>query len=105
MAIWLSVRWMIALALKGSVLRCVSPLRASIGTKEKEKKMTTLELKAPPGKFRVVGVDTFDGTDWIYGDYDTIEEATSLANSKGGEMLKTHVYDDAGKHCGGAGRF
>jgi hypothetical protein len=67
--------------------------------------MTTLTLKAPEGKFRVVGVDTFDGTDWIYGDYDTREEATKVANSKGGQMLKTHVYDDVGKHICGAGSF
>jgi hypothetical protein len=67
--------------------------------------MTSLELKAPAGKFRVVGVDTFDGTDWVYGDYDTQEQALALAEAKGGEMLKTHVYDDTGRHIGGFGRF
>lgn len=66
---------------------------------------TDLELKAPEGKFRVIGVDTFDGTDWIYGDYDTKEAAIKLANEKGGTMLKTHVYDDQGKHIHGAGTF
>lgn len=67
--------------------------------------MTDLELKAPFGKFRVIGVDTFDYTDWIYGDYDTIEEAKQKAEDEGGIMLKTHVYDDAGKHVFEAGSF
>jgi hypothetical protein len=66
---------------------------------------TQLELKAPPGKFRVIGVDTFDGTDWIYGDYKTRDEAIKLANEIGGTMLKTHVYDDQGKHIHSAGTF
>jgi hypothetical protein len=67
--------------------------------------MTTLELKAPTGKFRVIGVDTFDGTDWVYGDFNTKEEAIELANKKGRIMLKTHVYDDQGKHIHEAGTF
>ncbi len=67
--------------------------------------MPTVELKAPSGKFRVVGVDTFDGTDWVVGDYDTRESALGVAFIKGGEMLKMHVYDDKGNHCGEAGRF
>ena len=75
--------------------------------------MTSLELRAPLGKFRVIGVDTFDGEDWIYfvgedwiyGDYDTKEEAINLANEKGGNMLKTHVYDEKGKHIHEAGTF
>lgn len=67
--------------------------------------MTGLVLKAPPGKFRVIGVDTFDGTDWVCGDYDDRHTAITLANEKGGTMLKTHVYDDTGKHIHDAGTF
>jgi hypothetical protein len=67
--------------------------------------MTKLILKAPEGKFRVIGVDTFDGTDWIYGDYDTKEIAVTLANEKAGNMLKTHVYDDQGNHIHEGGTF
>jgi hypothetical protein len=67
--------------------------------------MTNLELKAPEGKFRCVGVDTFDGEDWVYGDYDTEEEAINMAKEKGDNMLKTHVYDDKGKHIFDAGTF
>lgn len=66
---------------------------------------TTLELKAPSGEFRVIGVDTFDGTDWIYGDYQTYSEAVKVAQDKGGVMLKTHVYDDQGRHVFEAGTF
>ncbi len=63
------------------------------------------EQKAPKGKFRVIGVDTFSNEDWSYGDFDTEEEAIDLANKKGGEMLKTHVYNDKGKHLHQAGTF
>ena len=65
--------------------------------------MPTVELKAPKGKFRVVGVDTFFHEDWVYGDYDTIEEALQVVKDKGGTMNKTHAYDDQGNHLGQAG--
>lgn len=67
--------------------------------------MTKLTLQAPKGKYRVVGVDTFDKTDWVYGDFNTAEDAIDFANEKGGTMLKTHVYDDTGKHIHDAGTF
>lgn len=67
--------------------------------------MTKLVLKAPEGKFRVVGVDTFDGSDWVEGDYDTREKALEVVRRKGGTMLKMHAYDDRGKHIGEAGSF
>ncbi len=63
------------------------------------------EMIAPKGKFRVIGVDTFDGTDWIEGDYDTKPEALKIAKEKGGTMLKTHIYDDEGTHVGDHGEF
>jgi hypothetical protein len=63
--------------------------------------------KAPAGKFRLVGVDTFDGDDWLQGDYDTLEEAMQVATEKtaGEQMLFYHVYDDHGKHVGQRGRW
>jgi len=63
--------------------------------------------RAPPGKFRVIGVDTFDGGDWVDGDYDTLEEAIKKADEKGknASMLKLHVYDDTGEHLHEAGSF
>lgn len=60
---------------------------------------------APAGKFRVIGVDTFDGGDWIQGDFDTKEAALKTAQEKGGNMTRMYVYDDAGKHVGNAGTF
>lgn len=60
---------------------------------------------APKGKFRVIGVDTFDGGDWVQGDFATKAAAFKCANSHGGEMTKMYVYDDAGRHVGNAGTF
>lgn len=62
---------------------------------------------APPGKFRVVGVDTFDGTDGVDGDFDTLAlaEAYIAKAIDGQEMLKMHIYDDQGNHVGEGGRF
>ena len=60
---------------------------------------------APKGKFRVIGVDTFDGTDWVEGDYDTLEFAQKVAQAQGGSMCMMHVYDDRGKHVDKAGTF
>lgn len=62
-------------------------------------------LKAPKGKFRVVGVDTFDGGDWVEGDFKTKDLAFDHANKRGGEMLMMHVYDDKGNHLKQAGTF
>lgn len=67
--------------------------------------LSTKDFKAPKGKFRVVGVDTFDGGDWIEGDFKTKEEALRCAKKERGDMCKTHVYDDKGNHVGEAGRF
>lgn len=64
----------------------------------------TFSRKAPKGKFRVVGVDTFDGGDWVYDDMDTLEEAKKFADEKGARMLRIYVYDDIGvcKHSAGS---
>ncbi len=61
----------------------------------------------PQGKFRVIGVDTFDGDWWIQGDYDTREQALAdaYAETQGRQMTKMHVYDDTGQHIGEAGTF
>jgi hypothetical protein len=63
--------------------------------------------QAPKGKFRVVGVDTFDGDDWVEGDFDTLAQAQKHANerTKGEQVLKMHVYDDTGTHRHDAGTF
>lgn len=62
---------------------------------------------APPGKFRVIGVDTFDGGDWLEGDFDNAGAAVShaVARTKGQQMLKMHVYDETGQHITATGSF
>lgn len=60
---------------------------------------------APAGKFRVVGVDTFDGGDWHEGDFDTKEEALARVTKKGGEMTRMYCYDDKGCNVASAGTF
>ena len=56
--------------------------------------------KAPKGKFRVIGVDTFSGGDWMEGDFDTLDQAMEHANNEtnGKKMLMMHVYDDTGSN-------
>lgn len=54
---------------------------------------------APSGKFRVLGVDTFEGPfeDFLIADCDDKETAINLAKSHTAEMQPCYVYDDAGK--------
>ena len=72
-----------------------------------EESMNKDILIAPEGKFRVVGVDTFDHSDWVDGDFDTKEEAIAAAAERGKNavMLKLHVYDDQGNHLHEDGNF
>jgi hypothetical protein len=74
-------------------------------TEDRTMENRPFSLAAPSGKFRVVGVDTFDHDDWVQGDYDTKEAALAAAKANGGVMLKMHVYDDKGRHLGQAGTF
>ena len=62
-------------------------------------------FKAAPGKFRVIGVDTFSNTEWMQGDYETEEEAIDVADEKGGSMTMMYVYDDTGRRTHSAGQF
>jgi len=57
------------------------------------------------GNYRVIGVDTFDGGDWVQGDFETKEEALKVARDKGGQMTKMHVYDKDGRHVQDFGTF
>ncbi len=54
--------------------------------------------KAPKGKYRLVCVDIFDGTDWVKDDYENLLDAQKEAKESSGEMLKVHIYDDKGNH-------
>ncbi len=57
------------------------------------------------GKPFVIGVDTFDYTDWLEGYFDTNEEAIKEAEERGRPMLRMHAYNKDGKHIGGGGEF
>jgi uncharacterized membrane protein YkoI len=67
--------------------------------------------KPPEGQpFRIVGVDTFDGGDWVYSESEnikTLEEAKEFADkkTKGQQMLKVYVYDHTGKCVYSGGTF
>lgn len=61
--------------------------------------------KAPRGMYRVIGVDTFDGGDWLDGDYDTLDAAIKVAQAKGGTMTVMYIYDDEGRTLGSKGTF
>ena len=55
---------------------------------------------APPGKFRVVSVDTFDADDWMEGDFPTIDEARAAAAvaAKQHSFMVAYVYDSEGRN-------
>ena len=69
--------------------------------------MTSLKLVAPSGHYRAIGVDTFDGADWIIGDYTTQKEAEAEAAAlkRCSTMLMTYVYDDKGRCLYSAGSY
>ncbi|PIR92602.1 hypothetical protein COU01_00840 [Candidatus Falkowbacteria bacterium CG10_big_fil_rev_8_21_14_0_10_44_15] len=53
--------------------------------------------QAPAGKFRIIGVDTFDYQTWLVGDCDTLLEAQELAEKKVGDMTVMHIFNDHGR--------
>jgi hypothetical protein len=72
------------------------------------------ELKAPKGKFRIVGIDKFEipgEGHWVEGDYDTCEEALKIARNRTRNASKDatdpsiatvfYVYDENGAYLGG----
>jgi hypothetical protein len=63
--------------------------------------------KAPPGQFRVIGVDTFDGGDWVDADLPTLDQAQRHIKdrTRGKQMMMMYVYDEHGKCVGKAGSF
>ena len=72
--------------------------------KRKEIKIGDVKIELN-GKSFVIGVDTFDGTDWLEGYFENDEEAIQHAKERGGEMLKMHAYNQDGKHIGEGGEF
>ena len=63
--------------------------------------------KAPVEKFRVVSVDTFDGSDGVDGDFDSLSEAVAYAKraTQGQQMCKAYIYNDKGQCVGDYGTY
>ena len=64
------------------------------------------ELKAPAGKVRIVGIDLFDRTDYLVGDYEDKSTAFQIADehneNRSGSMDDVYyVYDDKGIYIRG----
>ncbi len=64
------------------------------------------ELKAPPGKFRVVGIDLFEHEDYLVDDCESREAAYDVADehnrARTGPMSDVYyVYDDQGTYVRG----
>ena len=64
-----------------------------------------VSLKAPQGKFRVIGEHTYNGGVWLENDFDSLDAAAGYADrsTRGTHMLKMSVYDDVGTHRHHAG--
>jgi len=61
--------------------------------------------KAPKNEFRVIGVDLFDDTDYLVGDYKTCAIALNIAGehnmAREGQMSDVYyVYNDRGEYIG-----
>jgi hypothetical protein len=74
---------------------------------EQVEEITAMQ-KAPPGKFRVLCVDTFPnppiGDPFVLADCDTKQVAIDMAKAHGSADQPAYVYDDAGKYIFGAGK-
>ena len=53
-----------------------------------------LPLRAPAGKFRVIGFALREGQNYMIGDYDTREAAEESAKKHGMVGNPAHVYND-----------
>lgn len=53
--------------------------------------------EAPKGKFRIIGFDTFDNSEWVEGDFDSLLQAKKYADkkTKDKQTLKMYVFDAA----------
>lgn len=68
--------------------------------------MTQLRRNIPPGMTRVIGVDLFDGTDYLIGDFDdphsAFEEADERNKGRCSSMDDVfYVYDEEGSYLRG----
>jgi hypothetical protein len=62
---------------------------AEVGAAPLAKEVYNVVLKAPAGKFRVVGVDWFSHEDYLKGDYASEAEAYKVADDHGPDQWMT----------------
>ncbi len=63
------------------------------------------------GKYKVLGIDKWDGEDWLHGEYDSAEEALKEARKRTKECMSSasdrsiatvfYAYDPQGHYLGG----
>ena len=97
-------------------LNKVAPPGESITREQVEAVQRSIERvakrrKSSKGKYKVIGVDKFDGGDWVEGEYDTPEEALRVAREKTSEAKRFatdssiatvyYAYDPDGRYLGG----
>ena len=85
--------------------------REQIEAAEKNMERIAKMVRSPEGKCRVIGVDKFDGEDWVVGEYDTPEKALRIARKKTNKakaLATSHsvatvyyAYDPEGNYLGG----
>jgi len=61
--------------------------------------------KAPKGKFRVIGFDSFSREFWHDGDFSKKNRAIECAKKKAGQMTLMYVHDDSGEIVFQAGNY
>jgi len=79
-------------------------------SKQTNQGQTRNRLAAPKGKFKVIGVDKFDGDEFQCGIFKTAREAIEHARNKTAENMRYasdssvatvyYVYDDQGRYLG-----
>lgn len=69
------------------------------------------KVKSDSGKFKVLGIDQYEGTDWVHDEYDTAEEALEEARKMTTEAMARasdasiatvyYAYNPSGDYIGG----
>ena len=83
----------------------------NINRLEKELQRVAEMRKSNAGKYKVLGIDKFDGSDWVHGEYDTEDMALWEARKMTKEAMSSasdfsvatvyYAYDPQGRYLGG----
>lgn len=87
------------------------PVSGLLANLEKEHQRIVGLRKSGTGKYKVLGIDKFDGTDWVHGEYKTAKKALEEARKMTKEAMDSasdssiatvyYAYDPSGKYLGG----